>query len=311
MSDRPLVSIVVPTYFRNEQLRKAIRSAQNQTYDPIEIVVVDDSGERHAEPACADLDVTYLAHEENRGGNPARNTGIDAASGAYVQLLDDDDQLAETKIEKQVALLESSDGVGVVYCGLENSDGEQVYPRPDARGDVSLDALLIFPLHPCLTGTMLIDARVLGEVCPLADRSAADDIGLKIRLAERTQFDYVDEVLYYKGRSESHRSTGEAFDREVVSIIEENMSAYRSAPAPVRREGLKILHTKKGFIQLHGSLWSLAAIRSFWRALRYTDGFDPVLTVTFVSSLFGSPGHAVASAVYQRLRELSVLARFE
>jgi glycosyltransferase involved in cell wall biosynthesis len=311
MSSDPLVSIVIPTHFRNEQLQDAIRSAQNQTYDPIEIIVVDDSGERHAEPVCADLDVTYLAHEENRGGNPARNTGIDAASGAYVQLLDDDDELAERKIEKQVELLESSDGVGVVYCGLEAPDGTEVYPNPDARGDVYLDALRIFPLHPCLNGTMLIDARVLDEIYPLAERSAADDIGMKIRLAERTRFEYVDEILYYKGRSESHRSSGRAFDRAVAEIVRENLPAYRSAPEPVRRAGMKILYTKEGFVQLKGSLWSLGAIRSFWRALRQADGFDPILMATFVSSLFGSPGHAVASAVYQRLRERSVLDRDE
>lgn len=311
MRDNPLVSVIIPTHFRNEQLRKAIRSAQNQTYDSIEIIVVDDSGERHAEPVCADFDVTYLAHEENRGGNPARNTGIDAASGAYVQLLDDDDELAERKIEKQVELLESSDGVGVVYCGLEDPDGTELYPTPGARGDVYLDALRILPLDPCLNGTMLIDSRVLDEIYPLADRGAADDIGMKIRLAERTRFEYIDEILYYKGASDSHRSSGRAFDRAVAEIIRENLSAYRSAPDPVRRAGLKILYTKEGFVQLQGSLWSLGAIRSFWRALRQTDGFDPVLTATFVSSLFGSPGHAVASAVYRRLRELSVLDRDE
>jgi glycosyltransferase involved in cell wall biosynthesis len=43
-----LVSIIIPTYYRNDLVKKAIQSARNQTYDNVDIIVVDDSGERHA-----------------------------------------------------------------------------------------------------------------------------------------------------------------------------------------------------------------------------------------------------------------------
>jgi glycosyltransferase involved in cell wall biosynthesis len=306
MSDSPLVSVVIPTHFRNEQLREAIRSAQNQTHDNIEIIVVDDSGERHAEPVCVGLDVTYLAHEENQGGNPARNTGIEAAHGEYIQLLDDDDQLAPRKIEKQLELLRSSPSVGVVYCGIEETTGENVFPTPQMRGDVYYDSLRIFQLHPCLTGTMLIDADVLRTIFPLESREAADDIGMKIRLANETQFDYVDEVLYYKGESENHRAQSDAFTDEIVNIIRENWSNIASAPDPVSRDAMKTFYRLRGVQHIRESVWSLDAIRMFWRALQYADGFDPVLIASFISSWFGRPGYRAASGLNQRIR--SVLA---
>jgi glycosyltransferase involved in cell wall biosynthesis len=109
-----LVSVVIPTYYRNDGLRRAIESALSQTYDPVEVIVVDDSGERYAEPVAREYDVTYIAHEENLGGNPARNTGIKAASGEYIQLLDDDDRLLPEKLERQIPALEADPSVGVV-----------------------------------------------------------------------------------------------------------------------------------------------------------------------------------------------------
>jgi glycosyltransferase involved in cell wall biosynthesis len=296
-----LVSIVIPTYFRNDQLQEAIESALNQSYEPVEIIVVDDSGERHAEPVCTDADVTYIPHEVNQGGNPARNTGIEAASGEYVQFLDDDDRLAETKIEKQVALFADSPNVGVVYCGLEEPAGEEVYPTSDARGDIFYHALRIYATPSCQTGTMLIRSVVLEKIYPLADRRAADDIGMLIRLARETEFDYVDEVLFYKGGSAEHRGMGIDPRYGVMNIIQENMSAYESAPESVYREGMKLFYLNRGHVLLHESRWSFEAIRSFWRAVTYADGFDPVLFASLVSSLFGSPGLRAASLAYRRV----------
>jgi glycosyltransferase involved in cell wall biosynthesis len=51
-----LVSITIPTYYRTDLLKKAIQSARDQTYDNVEIIVVNDSGERHAESVIDTFD---------------------------------------------------------------------------------------------------------------------------------------------------------------------------------------------------------------------------------------------------------------
>ncbi|MEF8863316.1 MAG: glycosyltransferase family 2 protein, partial [Haloarculaceae archaeon] len=263
-----LVSVVIPTHYRNDGLRRAIESALSQTYEPVEVIVVDDSGEGHAEPVAREYDVTYLAHEKNRGGNPARNTGIEAASGEHVQLLDDDDQILPEKLERQVPLLESDASVGVMYCGLREVSGEPTLPNPENRGDV-LEQALRFDLHPCQTVTMLFDGELLGELHPLATREAADDIGLKIRAAARTRFEFVDEVLVVRGSSESHRAAKLEYSDEILNMVEEFDHLYDRFDESVRRDALVFGYESRGYRLLGRHWWSSGAIVAFAKALYY------------------------------------------
>ena len=300
-TDPHLVSVVIPTYYRNETLKRAIESVQNQTYDSIEIIVVDDSGERHAEAAVEEFNVRYVAHRTNRGGNPARTTGFEHANGRYVQFLDDDDRLYESKIERQVAKFDETDGVGVVYCNIHYENPPGVQPECTHRGDV-LHAALQVNLDPCLTGTMLIDRRVLAGLMPLTDRAAADDVGLKIRLAERTRFEYVDEKLYWKGDAGRHRSDKPAFTDELEKIItRDHADLYAAAPDGVRERALYKMHRSRGFHTLSETRWSWRAIVAYGRCLRYTDNVEVTDIAAFVLSLFGRPGLDIGRAVKRRL----------
>lgn len=302
MSSRSAVSVVIPTHYRNASLRTAIESVADQTYDPIEIVVVDDSGERHAEPVAEEYDVTYIAHERNRGGNPARSTGIEATTGEYVQLLDDDDRLLPAKIEKQVALLESGPSVGVVYCGLQQEDGKRVRPDERNRGDVLEQALGIDELHPCQTSTMLFRGDLLRELSPLATREAGDDLGLKIRAAERTEFDFVDEILVVKGNAGAHRKDKLEFSDEVFGIVEEFDHLYDRFDERVRRDALAAAYQSRGVRLLARNRWSAEAIACFWRALCYREFRDPVLLGSLASSIFGRPGFDLSRRALERIR---------
>lgn len=145
MSDRkPLVSVVIPTYGRSETLVEAIRSVADQTYDNIELLIVDDASpipvKEHVSQVSAEsfTAVRHIRHEENRGANAARNTGINAAKGEYIAFLDDDDCWVKTKISRQIEAFEScSSEVGVVYTGLREKKGERTEERTSSwRGNV-------------------------------------------------------------------------------------------------------------------------------------------------------------------------------
>ena len=295
-----LVSVVIPTYYRNDGLRRAIESAFSQTYEPVEVIVVDDSGERHAEPVAGEHDVTYIAHEENRGGNPARTTGIEAARGEYIQLLDDDDWLLPEKLERQVPVLESDPSVGVVYCGLREVSGEPTLPAPENRGDV-LEQALRFDLHPCQTVTMLFDGDLLRDLSPLAVREAADDLGMKIRAAARTRFEFVDEVLVVRGSSDSHRAAKMEYSDEVWSMIEEFDHLYDRFDASVRRDAMVLGHKSRGYRLLGQHWWSVGAIVAFAKALYYRRALDVGLIAALVSAVFGRPGYVLAQRTKERL----------
>ena len=298
-----LVSVVVPTHYRNESLRETLESVRRQTYDPIEIFVVDDSGEGHARAAVEDFDVEYIAHEENRGANPARNTGIRASSGRYVQLLDDDDRILPQKIETQVELLESSPDTGVVYGGVVTKAGDEVYPDPSCREDPLRCALrIIFP--GTFPSSMLIERDVLTDVVPLRYRPAADDIGWTIELARRTGFDHVDEVLTDIGRSETHKSDSIDFPLEVRQIIREYDHLYERYPPGVRRAALSFMYESLAIQTLNDRAWSPRATAAYLRAAYHggpVSSPQPVLLAAAAASVFGRPGVEIASRVREAL----------
>lgn len=120
VSGRPLVSVIIPAYNAESYIREALESALGQTYEPLEIIVVDDgSRDRTAEivreVAVRDQRVTLL-QQPNAGVAAARNLAIEHARGAYVAPLDADDYWLPKKIEEQVRRLEEGGpGMGAVY----------------------------------------------------------------------------------------------------------------------------------------------------------------------------------------------------
>ncbi len=111
----PLVSVVVPTYNYGRYIRETIDSALAQTYSPLEIIVVDDGStdDTRQRLSCYNNRVRYI-HQENRGLSAARNTGIRAAQGDFVALLDSDDLWLPEKIERQVALTVQQPDTGLI-----------------------------------------------------------------------------------------------------------------------------------------------------------------------------------------------------
>ena len=108
------VSIIVPVYNAERQIKECLRSVFAQSYKNIELILVNDcSRDRSMEIARNyvnenphDITVTFIDLDANRGASAARNTGIDAAHGEYIYFLDSDDQITPDCIEALVKPLE-------------------------------------------------------------------------------------------------------------------------------------------------------------------------------------------------------------
>lgn len=298
-----LVSVVIPTYYRNKRLRNAIRSVKDQSYPSVEVIVVDDSGEGHASPVVSAEGVKYLRLDENRGAQTARNKGVERANGSYVQLLDDDDVLFEDKISRQVELLTSASRVGVAYCGMELESGRIRTPNPEFRGQV-LEQALRFDLSTCVPSTMLIERELLSTIHPVQDFLGADDVGLIIELAKRTDFEFVDEALIKKGEPE--RMLGESWDaiRGRQMLFRGYRSLYQEFPRETWEAALSDTYRLTGRRYVKDSLWSKNAIAAYRRALRYAPTVDPILIGELVAATFGRPGHTLASNIFEKTSQL-------
>lgn len=292
-----LVSVVIPTYYRNDRLRGTIESVAAQSY-PTETIVVDDSGEGHARPVADKYDITYLELDRNIGSNPARTVGAKRASGEFVQFLDDDDRLLPTKFARQVELLERT-GAGVAYCGMTYESNMTVLPDPDVRGDV-LARALEFSMSPCVTSTMLIARDALEQVLPLPDRPGGDDLGMMIDLARLTNFEYVDDALVRRGVIEDSRGKSPGLIRGRRELIREYDDLYARFPPSVRANALANTYKLEGRMGLGEARWSLSTVQSFALACYHTPSLRTAIPL--FASLFGRPGMNAMQRVYSVVR---------
>ena len=139
----PLVSVVIPTYNRANTICRAIESTLGQTYENIELIIVDDGStdDTHAKLAGYGKRIRVIK-QNNAGPSVARNRGIEISTGEILTFLDSDDLWMPTKIERQVAILEQVEkSVPCCLCNtiIRNSNGDErlsfdlarVYPRYD------------------------------------------------------------------------------------------------------------------------------------------------------------------------------------
>jgi glycosyltransferase involved in cell wall biosynthesis len=119
--ENALVSVVIPLYNGEPFICKTLATVRAQTYNPIEVVVVDDGSTDRSveivEAAAAQDNRICLFRIPNSGPGAARNFGIEKSSGSMVALLDADDLWHPEKIARQVKVMnDATPEVGLVYC---------------------------------------------------------------------------------------------------------------------------------------------------------------------------------------------------
>ena len=126
--NEPLVSVIIPTYNRAATLRRTVDSALAQTYQPLEVIVVDDgSTDTSGEVIASYGDRIRSVRRANGGPSAARNTGMEVAEGEWLAFLDSDDVWLPEKISRQVRLVASTSGrVVCCMCNAAIIDGDGV-----------------------------------------------------------------------------------------------------------------------------------------------------------------------------------------
>ncbi|MCD8248285.1 MAG: glycosyltransferase [Lachnospiraceae bacterium] len=130
----PLISVIVPVYQVEAWLSRCLDSLLVQTYENMEIILVDDGSHDSCPAICdayADRDNrVHVIHQENRGLSGARNSGIDAATGAYIAFVDSDDYVAPDFIETLYELIQKS-GCAIGQCRFARVRGEALRSEPN------------------------------------------------------------------------------------------------------------------------------------------------------------------------------------
>ena len=146
----PLVSIIVPVYNVKPYLNRCVDSLLGQSYQNMELLLVDDGSTDGSETLCdeyaaQDARVRVL-HKKNGGLSDARNAGVDAAKGEYLSFVDGDDWVSPYYIENLYRALEQAGADFSASCFEEVFEGQPVQSVPTER----LEAFEILSREECL-----------------------------------------------------------------------------------------------------------------------------------------------------------------
>lgn len=114
------ISVIIPVYNSEKYIEDCVESLKNQTYEDLEILLIDDgstdSSREICKRICENNQRFKLIHQENQGVSAARNHGLEKATGKYVFFLDSDDGIHPLLLEEMVRELEKT-AAQMAVCG--------------------------------------------------------------------------------------------------------------------------------------------------------------------------------------------------
>lgn len=223
MINKPLISVVIPTFNRARQVQAALRSVLEQTYTEFEVIVVDDGSTDGTDDAIQDVvsladasrkRVRYF-FQSNQGQSGARNKGTDEACGEWVAFLDSDDVWLPQKLEWQVRAIEQfneecsaciTDAKLVDNLGMDTKTFHESGKHYDQVLGIELDAVrtLVKYRDPYWASTLLVRSEVGRQIRWFDPHLGyAEDHDFLFRLSLLTPFCYVNKPLAVLDRSKS------------------------------------------------------------------------------------------------------------
>ena len=221
------ISVVVATYKREGELKNALESLAGQTYEALQIVLVDDNGQAEWNQKVAgivaefsqrfpEVDLKYIVNNPNQGSAKTRNIGIEAAEGEYITFLDDDDVYLPEKVARQVAFMEEN---GCAYSVTDQELFDEKDRLTDRRvrsyiRETTKEALQSYHLLHHITGTdtMMFRKEYLQKIGGFAPIDVGDEYYLMQRAIEGGgKFGYLPgcDVKAYVHTGEGGLSSGE------------------------------------------------------------------------------------------------------
>jgi len=235
MSDSALVSVITRTVGRST-LARSLAAIAGQSYVPIEILVIDAAGIGAPALPGADRPARVISDNRPHGRAEAANIGLQHARGAYVMLLDDDDEIAPNHVERLVQALERS-SAGAAYSDAEAVDATgrvvHVYARDYSR--MMLHHENPFPCHAVLFSRRMVEIGCRFETA----LSVMEDWDFWLQVAEHTDFVRVPGITarYHVETGDSGAGRGANRDAAALDVAARRIAErWQSRRAALTRE---------------------------------------------------------------------------
>jgi glycosyltransferase involved in cell wall biosynthesis len=204
LQNSPLVSVIALCYNHEKFLDECLQSVVNQTYSPIELIIVDDYSKDNSRLKILDfckkkIQVQYIFNDKNIGNCASFNFGFKLAKGKYIIDLSTDDVLKPNRVKEQVEKFEESENIGVV-----TSDAEYIDEKSNYLGNFYQKNLLLksekmyeslLKSSFILPSTMMIRKSVLDELGGYDEKLAYEDFDFWVRSSRLFTYAHVPKIL--------------------------------------------------------------------------------------------------------------------
>lgn len=264
---RELISVIIPAFNAESYIEETLRSALQQTYEPIEVIVIDD-GSTDGTLAKVEMfaDQIKILRQPNSGVCAARNAAAEKACGAFLAFLDADDLWERDKLQKQMGVFDQHPEVGVVATWVDEID--QYGQKLDRGGNkpwrfldkvVDLHRELLLHDNFLCVSSCLIKRDVFLEAGGFYthERILSGDYDLWIRLSERHRFFVISEILcYYRvlANSQIHGSLDKEYGAQ-MNILQMHRHRFSVLGYRIRLATLYRDWANSAFFERHADGW--------------------------------------------------------
>lgn len=219
------VSVITASYNCARFIEESIKSVLNQTYDNLELIIVDDYSTDNTEEIVneyikKDSRVKFYKLKNNSGAAVARNKGLDKATGRFIAFLDSDDVWDKEKLEKQINFMRSNNyGFSFTSYRLINEYGDLLNKEVKVPNQIKYEQLLKNTIIGCLT--VIIDKELIGDFkMPLV--RAGQDTATWLSILRKGNIAYgYDEVLA------SYRLVSGSISSNKIKALKRTWNTYR------------------------------------------------------------------------------------
>lgn len=221
--NKPLVSVIIPTYNRDWIVREAIESVLAQNFSDYELIIVDDgSDDRTPDILAAYKKQIRVLRQPNRGVSAARNHGIAEAAGRLIAFLDSDDLWLPGKLSTQVKFFEkNSDAMISQTQEIWIRNGRRVNPKKRHHKfsgmifERSLALCLVSPSAVMIQRSLFDTVGVFDEALP-----ACEDYDLWLRISCRYPVYLIDtELIIKRGGHDDQLSRAPGLDKYRIQSL--------------------------------------------------------------------------------------------
>lgn len=289
----PKVTVVVVCYNQGRFLSQAIESVKRQTYQPVEIVVVDDGSTDNTREVAESFDGVQYVYQKNAGLSAARNTGAGHAKGKYIVFLDADDWLYEEAIAINLGHLKRNK-----HCVFVSGGHDKVDKWGDLLPDESCGLItknhyieLLQANYIGMHATVMYQASLFSEFQFDTSLGACEDYDLYLRIARKYP------VCAHDEKIAAYRIHDSNMSRDYAKMLDHVLKVLnRQKPHLARHEEV---HFRKGLknwkdyytSKLYASMWHQIDVDSTWpnlRSLKFLFRHKPKKFLTYVVKKVGT-----------------------